>query len=461
MNKILNKNLLKALCAILFAFCLCTAGALGSITASATNDTVATDACIEDECNGKYVNGVCTTDAKHHQAPKLNEKDYDFNGDSVADAVYEIENAGQLLWFAKVVNSGAYDANAILKADIDMESYEWEPMGQTELYYDSQYSEEKYHDTGYSGIFDGNYHKISNLSVALIAGDHTSYGFVGTLSGTVKNLGIEGFVFTYSVIDTSTTDMRTGVVAGQIIVGGKVENCYVKDSTIDIGVWVVGGIAGCNYNGTIQNCIVVESAVAGSNTRYGYIVGDNRGDGGETDRRGTLINCYTDTSPIISNKTITPNETGASVKSASAFENGEVAYRLGAAWGQKIGTDRYPVFGGDKVYGYTLCNGAIRYTNEAHENELPVDANTDNLCDTCGYSETDEIYYISQPDHLYKLAELVNSGVNTAANAKLVNDIDFSGYDKTVVIGNEFNPYSGTFEGQNYTIKNYSPTFWL
>ena len=459
MKKILDKNLLKTLCAILFAFCLCTAGTLGSITAAATGDTVSTAACKEADCSGEYVNGICSTDGRHYQAPKLNEKDYDLNGDATVDEVYEIENAGQLFWFGKLVNDGTYDANAMLKADIDMGGSDWKPMGQTALYYDSQYGDERYHDTGYRGIFDGNYHTISNFSVSLLEGEHTSYGLVGTLSGTVKNLGIEEFVFSYSMVDTMTTDMRTGVIVGQILVGGKVENCFVKGAFIDIGAWVAGGIAGCNYNGTIENCFVVESTVAGSDTRYGYIVGDNRADGGATDRNGKVVNCYADTSPVISAKTMTRNETGASVKSESAFADGEIAYRLGAAWGQKIGVDSYPLFGGDKVYSYTLCNGVIRYTNEAHENEQCIDANTDNICDTCGYHENDDIYYISKPNHLYYLGELINTGVNTDATAKLVSDIDFAGYDKTITIGTAIYAYGGTFDGQNYTIKNYSPTF--
>lgn len=57
---------------------------------------------------------------------------------------------------------------------------------------------------------------------------------------------------------------------------------------------------------------------------------------------------------------------GAQAKTAEQFESGEVAYLLGDEWGQKIGTDKYPVIGGSKVYfvNNTYTNTKPKYPYE-------------------------------------------------------------------------------------------------
>lgn len=64
------------------------------------------------------------------------------------------------------------------------------------------------------------------------------------------------------------------------------------------------------------------------------------------------------------------NAGNSSAKTAEQFASGEVAYLLGEAWGQAIGTDAYPVLGGAKVYkGYASCTATeMSYANE----ELPT-----------------------------------------------------------------------------------------
>ena len=62
--------------------------------------------CAEDGCSGKYLNGICTVDAAHFEAAPAE------------GGVYRISNAGQLYWFAALVNSGDNDSDAVLTADI-------------------------------------------------------------------------------------------------------------------------------------------------------------------------------------------------------------------------------------------------------------------------------------------------------------------------------------------------------
>ncbi len=165
---------------------------------------------------------------------------------------YEICTAAQLVWFSKLVN-GTLDgvaqnqsANAILMADIDMSAITgYVPIGGTTgLYYSTEGD-----DKGYQGIFDGNGHVIKNLSVKGSDANELTYGVFGTLSGTVKHLGVENFTFTLG-----SQDCRAGGIAGQVLSGGLIEDCYVANSTITATDKVAGGIAGCNYAGTIKNC---------------------------------------------------------------------------------------------------------------------------------------------------------------------------------------------------------------
>lgn len=67
------------------------------------------------------------------------------------------------------------------------------------------------------------------------------------------------------------------------------------------------------------------------------------------------------------------------------FANGEAAYLLqgvqeGNVWGQTIGTDKYPVLGGKKVYQTTPC---ISYTNSTSIEKNHVDTDGDARCDSC------------------------------------------------------------------------------
>ena len=47
-------------------------------------------------------------------------------------------------------------------------------------------------------------------------------------------------------------------------------------------------------------------------------------------------------------------------------------------------------------------------------------------------------------------AEIVNTGTNTSANAKMIADVDLS--DDQTMIGTESNPFKGTFDGGAYTL---------
>ena len=247
-----------------------------------------------------YENGFCTICSAYEPAVLTTGKyDIDANGEITdSDEAYEIGNAGQLYWFAGLVNGTLTDgtaqnlkANAVLTADITVNedlltsintdddgnvtngsSFKaWRPMGM---------ADEKGNLTGwYTGIFDGNGHSISGLYVNRdeAADDvHTWFksciGLFGYYSGVTRNL---------SVLDSY---MRGKDCIGGICGyndGGTIQNCYSAATVC--GDSYIGGICGRSEGDSIiENCY---------NT--GYVYGATRSIGGICgDNSATLQGCY-------------------------------------------------------------------------------------------------------------------------------------------------------------------------
>ena len=130
---------------------------------------------------------------------------YDIDDDSTKDTVYEISNAGQLYWFAGLVN-GTLDgvkqntlANAVLTANITVNENLLDS-----LQYDAKNNVSNGSDfiswtliadwmgnrtTQYSGTFDGNNKTVSGL---YFNGDSTCIGLFGSSEsdGNIKNVGV-------------------------------------------------------------------------------------------------------------------------------------------------------------------------------------------------------------------------------------------------------------------------------
>ncbi|MBE5867267.1 MAG: hypothetical protein E7292_13945, partial [Lachnospiraceae bacterium] len=307
----------------------------------------------------------------------------------LVDGYYQIANAGNLMWFAKFVSNGEKDANAVLLADIDMTGVAWTPICQTVSFHETAAT-----DTGYSGTFDGNGHTISNLTVTGISGGTYSYGLFGTVSGTVKNLGMVN----YKYILGDASDARAGSIAGQVLTGGTIINCYSVGHDVDTKESkIAGGIAGCNYGGTISNCYALNGKVTGYTTRWGGVVGDCKKDSTAPDLAqtyGTVSNCYTDDTRVASTQNNSANITDCELQEDTAFASGEVAYLLNGektdgtqSWYQTFETDTYPVPDNTHgtVYSIFACDGTTPagYSNE-NKNEPHIDENGDEYCDNCG-----------------------------------------------------------------------------
>lgn len=344
----------------------------------------------ETESHSIGENGFCACN-EVYQPAKLTTDKYDIDGDDSKDAVYEISNAGQLYWFAGLVNgtlSGETQnasANAVLTADIVVNKNvlksdgtlnegssfkEWTPVGVGD-------------DSSYTGIFDGKNHTISGLYFS--NQDKVYVGLFGYNSGKISNVGILDSCF-YGGADV-------GGVIGYNKKDGTVTNCY-NTGYVSGAAGLVGGVIGYN-RGTITNCY--NTGGVSGDSYVGGVIGYNSG--------GTITNCYYNSSIYTGNAIgyVDRNTTCEKVegKTTEQFQTGEVAYLLQESqtdteiiWGQTIGTDNYPTLGGSKVYKnatYKGCEGkpgdAVSYEYSNTEKNTygdHPDADNDGRCDDCG-----------------------------------------------------------------------------
>lgn len=185
------------------------------------------------------------------------------------EGVYQISDASELAWFASKVNEsaakeeGLVKLDAVLCEDIDLGGKAWTPIGNT-----------AYIVYTYGGVFDGQNHSISNLS---INASSANYGLFGTAnSATIKNIKLSGTVSSNNVVGGLIGKLQTGTVencsfAGSVTSTGKTTKGYVggligtvgaKDAlikgccnTADVSGTYAGGIVGFNKNsGSIISC---------------------------------------------------------------------------------------------------------------------------------------------------------------------------------------------------------------
>ena len=318
---------------------------------------------------------------------------YDIDDDSTKDTVYEISNAGQLYWFAGLVN-GTLDgveqntlANAILTANITvnenlLDSLQYDTEGNVSNGSDfitwtpiADCMED--HITLYSGTFDGNNKTVSGL---YFNDNSTRIGLFGSseADGNIKNVGVvdsyfKGNDFVGGVCGRNDGTITNCYNAGNLTViessatiggicgynSGTVTNCYNTGTVTATGqVASVGGVCGCS-TAPISNCYNIGTVTAtSSSTDISGICGYNF---------GPVTNCY-----YLAD---TEDENGG--KTTAQFASGEVAYLLsqgctvgggegenavtysGSVWGQNLATENYPVLNGETVYQVDSYEGCI------------------------------------------------------------------------------------------------------
>ncbi len=219
-------------------------------------------------------NGFCACN-KVYQPANLTTDKYDINGDDSKDEVYEISNAGQLYWFAGLVNgtlSGVTQntsANAVLTKDIVVNKNVLKPDGTLNEGTFKEWTPIATSASPYTGIFEGQNHTISGLYFN--QEDSYDVGLFGRNNGKIANAGILDSYF----YGTS----KVGGVCGNNYTG-TITNCYNTGSVSGLGT--LGGVSGYNYTGSITNCYNTGN-VSGSSGFVGGVSGCNK---------GTITNCY-------------------------------------------------------------------------------------------------------------------------------------------------------------------------
>ncbi len=417
----------------------------------------------------RYLNGICQASecSQRYMAPA-----------QAADGYYEIANAGNLYWFAGLVNGTLTDAaqnataNARLTGDVDMEGRsDWMPIGlENMVRLGFGNTPEAAADKGFLGTFDGQGHTIRNLTVPQVAytaidenlTNCLTFGLFGAVSGTVTQLNVQNITIGAK---EGTDASRAGALVGAVYPGGSVSYCSATDCQITSAA-VSGALAGANYGGSVTHSWA--SAVQqNSCERTGGLVSDNKSDEGALN--GTISFCASDGTLCNAGYSGTV-ENSLSSQTADDFRSGVVTWLLngnGASnyWRQNLGNaspDPLPVSNTShpQVYYGLNGNGIMAYANEP-------------LYDTpaAPYNAFFGCYDISCPMHLKWFAGLVNGtleGVerNAAANARLMCDVDMSAVTDWMAIGDasgydlirgnsSYEPgYTGLFNGLGHEVRN-------
>lgn len=337
----------------------------------------------------------------------------------------------------------------------------------------------------------------------------------GSVSGTTAVggvCGINGASFSNSTA-TVNKCYNTGAVSGSNEVGGvcgrnttspsnstaTVINCYNIGAVS--GYSEVGGVCGNsapvydpnNQNNAytyIKNCYNI-GTVSGTSS-VGGVCGSALFDFHPgTSYYSKIENCYYNTDiysgyavgNIVEGGTVCTKVEG---KTSAKFRSGEVAYLLfygnnDGVWGQAIGTESYPVLGGQTVYQFTpTCSSGSEnkaYSNTYYQNNIPDHYYINGICSACGgyqpAQKNKESYYeIDNAGQLFWFAGLVNGDKkvctddvtqNAGACATLTANITVnsgvlkadgtladgaSGFIQWTPIGK----YSGTFNGHGKSI---------
>lgn len=332
---------------------------------------------------------------------------YDIDNDSMKETVYEISNAGQLYWFAGLVN-GTLDgveqntlANAVLTANITvnenlLDSLQYDAEGNVSngsgfITWTPIADCMEDHITQYSGTFDGNNKTVSGL---YFNGNSTRIGLFGSSEsdGNIKNVGVvdsyfKGNNFVGGVCGRNDGTITNCYNAGNLTAiesaatiggicgynGGTITNCYNTGTvTATDSAASVGGVCGCSI-APISNCynigiVTATSSDADISGICGYYY-------------GPIKNCY--------HLADTEDENGG--KTTAQFASGEIAYLLsqgctvgegedavtysGSVWGQALGGngDTYPVLDSTKrvyqVDKYDGCEGKPGSSTKVYSNQ--------------------------------------------------------------------------------------------
>ena len=323
-----------------------------------------------------------------------------------SDGYYLIGSVQDWKDFANIVQNANQGAvNARMTANID--------LGDDQTHIGSS--------ARYHGVFDGGGY---TLTVNYVGRDYGLSPFRNTIGATIKNLHVDG-----SIVSTYSREPHTSGVISHSRGDDLIENVWVSvDMQSGGSGWLeCAAFIGCNNSGNsrIINCLFTGSLTTTSGYYNGCFFG--YADSGNV----TITNCLSTgsfnyyggsnsaTRGIVDNSYVLqfPATIPESMQvTDEQLADGTIAAALGEAWVQDPLT---------------------------HQPMLKIFATLKQ--DSEGY------YLIGSVTDWRRFAELVNSGTNPAANAKMIRDVDL-GEDQTKIGIVDRRFYSGTFDGQGHTL---------
>jgi hypothetical protein len=259
------------------------------------------------------------------------------------DGVYQIGTGAELAWYAQDVNGGNNTTKAVLTADIDLGNFDWTPIGggSTVKAYKGEFDGKKHTISGlyinnstvtYQGLFGYVYGSEVSISNLTVNGEVTAKQYVSGIAAYINGATINRCVNNANVTSANTTSTIGGVVGGATGSTAKITNCYNTGNIT--GINNVGGVVGSALaTTTITNVYNIGEIVGTS-----YVGACAGGSAAKT----LMTNAF-----ALKEYTIT---SGHTLVTEEQMRSGEVAYKLGAEFGQKIGVEAYPVLDGAKVF---------------------------------------------------------------------------------------------------------------
>ena len=297
-----------------------------------------------------------------------------------ADGNIELGTLAQLKWFAAYVNQVNASANAILTGDIDMGGIEWTPIGNSSVAFTGKFDGQGKTITGFSqtattthnGLFGNiNGATVQNFSISgSLTSDKNYCGVIGLSKGSSKVKGIhsslnldiqfkgwaggvvggaDGFIVieecTFDgTLDTHNFDDSKGGILGYAN-GATIKNCLFSGTIVGEAKQHYGGILGYVNNGSfggVQNCLSIGS-VTTTNTSHNGVAAIIGNMNTSTKVDGIFNNYWlTGSSYAGNNGAKAPDAEAPFEVTAEQLASGEVAYKLGSAWSQLLGTDAVP-----------------------------------------------------------------------------------------------------------------------
>ena len=350
---------------VLLTLCLCVGLMLPAAAADTEDVTVPTD---------------YWTDEGNYKEPSINAE----------TRTVSITSAAELAWVAYRCMHGTTFAEytILLENDIDLSGHLWMPIGGR-----NQDGNGGYNTTAFAGVFDGQGHSITGLTIYDTSTDLSRYHalFGSISSATIQNLLVVGANITAHVC--------CGILVGNVSSdSATLLNCGVTGTvnaqfSNNVGVLIGNGI--CNVYNCFANSRVTFEGRELLAPVFGRLGRNN------TDK---IVNCWWSADTLSQEAdnafkncyTIPANNT---VDYAEKLN--DVMIEGAAKW--VMGSDGYPILD---------FNNRVQNWGDVAEPVTPVDG----------------VYYIDKPEQLAYIAKIVNEGNTLEGQTVLLrNDLDLSG----------------------------------